>query len=242
MSDASARIRSLVARGVVDAGLAAHLSILLDAGVPLTLVSPTGSPTSIFADAFASSLRIDGSRPDADVIEVAGDHGFEWLADPVGIGCLDPRAGTAVRPGGSMLLWIRHLLDGLDPQVARTALRALARGHRAIVEARATDLASLLDALRASPIRLPEDDLQRLGVVLQLDGTRVVAGHLLHPPTGPSRRAPTLLVTWDVAREAWDDFAWAALPFFAERSRLGQQQYDRIHRARSGILEGSADA
>ena len=69
MSEESARIRSLVARGVVEAGLAAHLSILLDAGVPLTLVSPTGSPTSIVADAFASSLRIDGSRPEADVMD-----------------------------------------------------------------------------------------------------------------------------------------------------------------------------
>ena len=240
MSDDGARIRPLVARGVFDAGLAAHVSILLDAGVPLTLVSPVGNLTTLVADAFASSLRINGTRSDSDVIDVASEHGFEWLADPVGIGCLDPRAGTAARPSGAMLLRIRQLFDGLDPQVARTALRALSRGHRAIVEARSIDLASLFDALRASPVRLPEDDLHQLGVVLQFDATSLVAGHLLHPTTGSSRRAPTLLVTRDAGSGAWDDFAWAALPHFAERSRLSQQQYDRVHRARTVLLEGSA--
>jgi len=240
MTEVSAPLHELVLEGALEAPLAAHISILLDAGLPLTILAIESPLRQRVADAFAATLRHASSVGHRDEIFVESDHHFEWLGDPVGIGCMDPLAGTNPRSVRSVLLRVSGLVGGLEPGCARIALRSLARGYQAIIEAQAPDLPALFDALRATPLRLPEDDLQQLGVVLRVDTTRVLAAHLLHPSVGTTRRPPTLLTNWDASAGRWDDFTWAALPAFAERSRMNQAKYDAIHQARMTILGAPA--
>lgn len=236
MSEESTLVRSLVARGVLEASLAAHITILLDAGETLTVAAEDPARSANVADAFAYAACIGRRGGDRAEVMISSDHHFEWLSDPRSLGCVDTLAGSEPRGARTMLLRIRGLLRDLDPQVARIALRSLARGHQAVIEAQATDLAALFDALRSAPVRLPEDDLHQLGVVLQVEDQRVTAAHLLHPAAGVARRTPTLLTTWDRGAGRWDDFSWAALPMFAERCGITQAQYTAQHRARMSIL------
>lgn len=142
-----------------------------------------------------------------------------WLADPAGVGCVVPGAGSAPRSPRETRLRAAGLGDALDPVTTRSLIRALARGFPLLAEMSGSDLASLIARLRAAPIRVPEADLWRLGVVAFLDGARVGAAHLLRPVTTPDavRQAPAILGVWDGTRAEWDDFAWAAIPELAER-------------------------
>jgi len=229
-------LRGLVVEGVADADLLAHVSLLVDAGLPLTVASDSAPLAARVADAFALASPVPGANESGLEILIDGEHHFEWLADPTGIGCMDPLAGSAPRSPRSSRLRVRGLLAELDPAVARTALRALSRGFPAIVEACEADLLTLFDHLRANPHRLPEDDLHRLGFVLCLDRARLTAAHLLHASGGGARRPPTLLAVWDAERSGWDDFAWAAVPAFAERCGFTQAEYAARHRDRLSIL------
>jgi hypothetical protein len=150
---------------------------------------------------------------------------------------MDPLAGSASRSPRSSRLRIAGLLSGLDPVTARAALRALSRGFPALIEARGTGLAELLDALRADPHRVPEDDLRRLGIVLCLDETNLTAAHLMRSAETGDRRPPALLAVWDGTRAVWDDFAWAAVPELAERCGVPQAAYEVRHAERLQILE-----
>jgi hypothetical protein len=167
---------------------------------------------------------------------IESGHHFEWLADPTGIGCMDPLAGSAPRSPRSSRLRIRGLLSELDPLTARTALRALSRGFPAITEASAPDLASLLEQLRSDPHRLPEGDLRGLGLVALFDESRLTAAHLLHKGEANERRAPTLLAVWDSRAHGWDDFAWAAVPEIAQRCGVTQPEYELRLQERLAIL------
>ncbi|MFM8176974.1 MAG: hypothetical protein ACKN9G_04520 [Candidatus Limnocylindrus sp.] len=236
MNEEAAALRALVADGIADAEFLAHASLLVDAGVPILISGPSATLTTRVADAFALASPVPGAEQGGREIEVESGHHFEWLADPTGIGCMDPLAGSAPRSPRSSRLRIRGLLAGLDPLTARTALRALGRGFPAISEANAVDLASLLDQLRSDPHRLPEGDLRGLGLVVIVDQSRLVAAHLLHKGEGTERRAPTLLAVWDPRAGAWDDFAWAVAPDAAKRCGLTQHEYELRRQERRAIL------
>ena len=235
MSEEATALRAVVAGGVADAELLAHASLLVDAGVPILICGPSEALTAHVADAFARTHPVPGAAQQGDIVIESGDH-FEWLADPQGIGCMDPLAGSSPRSPRSNRLRFRGLLSDLDPITARTVVRALGRGYPAIGEARAGDLASLLERLRSDPYRIPEGDLRRLGLVIILDESRLVSAHLLLSGEPSERRAPTLLAVWDSSRRAWDDFAWAAVPEAAQRCGLTQVEYESRRRARLAIL------
>ena len=237
MSSESAALRALVQEGLISGGLAAHTSLLLDAGLPLIVASADAELVTRVANAFASASPVPGAAESGREIEIRDPHHFEWLADPTGIGCMDPLAGSAPRSPRSSRLRIAGLLGTLNPVVARTGLRALSRGFPAIVEARGTNLAGLLDALRADPHRVPEEDLRRLGLVICFDGAQLTAAHLMRSPEAGDRRPPALLAVWDSARSEWDDFAWAAVPELAERCGLSQAAYETRHTERLQILD-----
>ena len=237
MSSEAALLRELVRSGVVGGALAAHASLLADAGVPIVVTSDDLRLAARVADAFAAASPVPGAAESGREIEIGNAHHFEWLADPTGIGCMDPLAGSAPRSPRSSRLRIARLLTDLDPVIARAGIRALSRGFPALVEARASGLAELLDALRADPLRVPEDDLRRLGLVLCFDATHLIAAHLMRSAETGDRRPPTLLAVWDTARDAWDDFAWAAVPDLAERCGLPQAAYEVRHAERLQILE-----
>lgn len=236
MNGEESALRALVGDGVADAEFLAHASLLVDAGVPIIVAGPTPSLTARVAESFALASPVPGAAGVGGEITVEGDHGFEWLADPKGIGCVDPRAGSAPRSPRTSRLRIKGLLSALDPSTARTALRALGRGFPAIVEASATDLATLLERLRSDPHRLPEGDVRGLGLVAILDESRLVAAHLLHAGEAGERRAPTLLAVWDPSARRWDDFAWAFAPEAAQRCGLSQPEYESRRQARLSIL------
>ena len=237
MSDEAALLRELVRDGVIGGALAAHVALLADAGVPLVVASSSSELATRVAGAFAAASPVPGAAESGREIEIKSGHHFEWLADPTGIGCMDPLAGSAPRSPRSSRLRIAGLLSGLDPVTARTALRALSRGFPALIEAHGTGLAELLDALRADPHRVPEDDLRRLGLVLCLDATNLTAAHLLRSAETGDRRPPALLAVWDAARAGWDDFVWAAVPELAERCGVSQAAYEVRHAERLEILE-----
>jgi hypothetical protein len=237
MSEEAVALRTLVADAVADADLLAHVSLLADAGLPILISGPSRTLTSRVADAIALASPVPGAAESGREIVIESGHHFEWLADPTGIGCMDPLAGSAPRSARSSRLRIAGLLGDLDPVTARAALRALSRGFPALIEARGTGLAELLDALRADPHRVPEDDLRRLGVVLCLDETNLTAAHLMRSAETGDRRPPALLAVWDGTRAVWDDFAWAAVPELAERCGVPQAAYEVRHAERLQILE-----
>ena len=237
MSSESAALRALVQEGLISGGLAAHTSLLLDAGLPLIVASADAELVTRVANAFASASPVPGAAESGRESEIRSGHHFEWLADPTGIGCMDSLAGSAPRSPRSSRLRIAGLLGDLYPATARTGLRALSRGFPALIEARATGLAELLDALRADPHRVPEDDLRRLGLVLCLDATNLTAAHLMRSAETGDRRPPALLAVWDATRAVWDDFAWAAVPELAERCGVSQAAYEVRHAERLEILE-----
>ncbi|MEY3494939.1 MAG: hypothetical protein RI921_299 [Chloroflexota bacterium] len=236
MSNEAAALRALVADAVADAELLAHLSLLADAGLPILIASPSRDLTSRVAEAVALASPVPGASQHGREIVIESGHHFEWLADPTGIGCMDPLAGSAPRSPRSSRLRIRGLLSELDPLTARTALRALSRGFPAIAEASAPDLASLLEQLRSDPHRLPEGDLRGLGLVALFDESRLTAAHLLHKGEANERRAPTLLAVWDSRAHGWDDFAWAAVPEIAQRCGVTQPEYELRLQERLAIL------
>ena len=144
--------------------LVAHLSILVAARVPLIVAGGAGRAIrEQIADAFTSATLLPEGVSD---YEIADGERFAWLADPAGVGCTIEGAGAAPRSPRSMRLRARGLIEALEPTVARSLLRSLVRGYQLITTAAAPDLASLLQALRSTPYRIPEDDLLRLGAIL----------------------------------------------------------------------------
>jgi hypothetical protein len=116
VSEEAAALRTLVADGIADAEFLAHASLLVDAGVPILISGPSDTLTTRVADAFALASPVPGAAQSGRDIEIGSGHHFEWLADPTGIGCMDPLAGSAPRSPRSSRLRIRGLLAALDPR------------------------------------------------------------------------------------------------------------------------------
>ena len=121
-------------------------------------------------------------------------------------------------------------------------VRSLVRGFPLIATAPGHDLAELLDLLRGANLRVPEDDLHRLGLVIVLGSdaaaqSHVESAHLLRSPAldGGARRPPALLTTWN-GSGGWDDFSWAALPELAARVGVTQAAYSSQLAAREREL------
>lgn len=237
-----AALRGLVTARELSATLAAHLTILADAGVPLVVA---GAATADRRDALAAAVAAASPLPtgaQSAEIKIATDEAFVWLSDPAGVGCLAAGAGGAPRSPRSTRLIAMGLVERLSAATTKTVVRALVRGFPLIATAPGRDLAELLDLLRGANLRVPEDDLFRLGIVVILGGdgevqSRVESAHLLRAPAldGGARRPPALLTTWDGAN-SWDDFSWAALPELAARVGVRQANFSSQLAAREREL------
>ena len=235
-------LRNLVVAGELSATLAAHLTLLADAGVPIVV---TGSATAERRDAVAAAIAAASplrSSAESAEIKIAPDEAFVWLADPAGVGCLVAGAGGAPRSPRSTRLIAYGLIERLNAVTTKTVVRSLVRGFPLIATAPGHDLAELLDLLRGANLRVPEDDLHRLGLVIVLGSdaasqSHVESAHLLRAPAldGGARRPPALLATY-AGVKAWDDFAWAALPELAARVGVTQAQYSSQLAAREREL------
>ena len=235
-------LRNLVAAGQISGTLAAHLTMLADAGVPIVVA---GSAAADRRDALAAALAAASPLPagaDSAEIKIAREEAFVWLTDPAGVGCLVAGAGGAPRSPRSTRLIAHGLIERLSAATTKTVVRSLVRGFPLIATAPGHDLAELLDLLRGANLRVPEDDLHRLGLVVVLGGdataqSHVESAHLLRSPAidGGARRPPALLATWD-GSGGWDDFAWAALPELAARIGVTQAEYSSQLAAREREL------
>jgi hypothetical protein len=235
-------LRNLVAAGQLSATLAAQITLLADAGVPIVV---TGGAAADRRDALAEAIAAASPLPtgaESAEIKIAPDEAFVWLADPSGVGCLVAGAGGAPRSPRSTRLIAHGLMERLSPATTKTVARSLVRGFPLIATAPGRDLAELLDLLRGANLRVPEDDLHRLGLVIVLGGgsasqSHVESAHLLRAPSidGGARRPPALLATY-AGEKSWDDFSWAALPELAARAGVTQALYSSQLAAREQEL------
>lgn len=235
-------LRNLVAAGQISGTLAAHLTMLADAGVPIVVA---GSAAAERRDALAAALAAASPLPasaESAEIKIAPEEAFVWLADPAGVGCLVAGAGGAPRSPRSTRLIAHGLIERLSAATTKTVVRSLVRGFPLIATAPGHDLAELLDLLRGANLRVPEDDLHRLGLVIVLGSdaatqSHVESAHLLRAPAldGGARRPPALLATY-AGEKRWDDFSWAALPELATRVGATQAVYSSQLAAREREL------
>ena len=224
-------IVELIASGMLDAELAAQLWLLIEARVPTVVAAEAqgvGKTTLLNA-------LLDFLPPDVRVVELAGeDETFEWLPQASELGW----PGTAhptpdadpVRPDTTVLL-ARELSDHLAVytwgEQARIAVRAASVGYGLAATIHANSLDEVFDALRQPPVRLADDELSHLGIVLVLrrddDGRRrVVAAHYVRPVARDQhghlqRLGPAVLATWDPETDGFEHFGWGVTPELARR-------------------------
>jgi type IV secretory pathway ATPase VirB11/archaellum biosynthesis ATPase len=224
-------IVELIGSGVLDAELAATVWLLVEARVPIVVAAEAqhvGKTTLLTA-------LLDFLPPTSRVVELAGeDETFDWLPQASELGwpgvARPGAAGDPVRPATTVLL--AHELSDHTPAytwgaAARIAVRAASIGYGLAATIHADSLDEVFDRLRRPPVRLADDELSHLGVVLvarRLDDgrRRVVAAHYVRPMSRDEhghlqRLGPAVLATWDPTEDAFEQFGWGITPELARR-------------------------
>ncbi|HEX2755951.1 MAG TPA: hypothetical protein VHM48_10830, partial [Candidatus Limnocylindrales bacterium] len=132
--------------------------------------------------------------------------------------------------------------------VTRVAVRATSIGYGLAALIDGDSLDDVFEALRRPPVRLVDDELSHLGVVLVLrrvDGgdQRVVAAHYVRPVARDmhghvQRLGPAVLATWDPDTDAFEHFGWGVTPELA--LRVGRRAGDfeiEVDRRREYLAE-----
>jgi hypothetical protein len=223
-------IAELIAAGTIDAELAATAWLLIEARVPLLVA---GDGQGVGRSTLLSAM-LDFLPSELRVVELRGvDETFEWLPQASDLGwpgVPSQPAGTPTRPENTVIL-ATELSDHAPAytwgQAARVAVRAAAIGYGLAATIHGDSLDGVLAGLRANPVRLTDDELSRLGVVLVLrrvgdDRRRVVAAHYLRPVVRDvhghvQRLGPAVLATWDPASDTFESFGWGVTPELAMR-------------------------
>jgi hypothetical protein len=224
-------IVELIRTRTLDAELAAELWLLVEARVPLVVaaeVPGVGKSTLLGA-------LLDFLPPDLRVVELAGDdETFAWLPQASELGwpgVARPVPGTGpVRPESTVLLATElsdHQPSYTWGAAARVAVRAASIGYGLAATIHGDSLEDVFDALRRPPVRLADDELSHLGVVLVVrridDGRRrVVAAHYVRPVARDQhghlqRLGPGVLATWDPDVDGFEHFGWGITPELARR-------------------------
>jgi hypothetical protein len=252
-----APIARLVARGMLDAELAALLWLLVEARVPAVVAGSSAAIRAPLVDALPSLLHADAS-----VVELAGGaEEFEWLPEATELGWrrehrVVPARGRDATPrarSSTAVLLARDLAgagpDATGGERARLVVRALSLGYGLIAGIDARDLEGVIDRLGAPPVATDEDERSRLGVVLAVAevgrGPRVLAAHYVRPVSRDvhghvQRLAPAVLATWNMTSDTFDHFAWGVLPELAIRVGSRPVDLEREQARRSGLLRASA--
>jgi hypothetical protein len=256
-------IVELIRDGTLDPELAAQVWLLVAGRVPIVVAAEAqgaGKTTLLRA-------VLDFLPPDVRVVELAGEaETFDWLPQASELGWSGAPRPTPdadpVRPDTTVLL-ASELSDHLPiytwGPAARVFVRAASIGYGIAATIHADSLDDVLAELRAAPVRLSDDELSHLGVVLVLrpldDGRRrVVAAHYLRPVARDvhghvQRLGPAVLATWDPADDVFEHFGWGVTPELARRvgMRAGDFEVEvdrrRDHLARmveSGPVETDA--
>jgi len=270
-------IVELLAQRVLDAELGALLWLLVEARTPLVVAAEgrgTGKTTLLtalleFLPSQARAIPLAGALEDFDWLPEAPELGWRGPTDR------RPRRDQAGRPGAtatataaSDVLLVAELSDHLPtytwgPQ-ARIAVRALSLGYGLAATIHGDRLEDVFDRLRSAPVRLSDDELSLLGVVLVLRRVeppdhgeprrRVVAAHYVRPVARDEhghvqRLPPAVLAAYEPRRDELEHFAWGVMPELAARlgRRAGDLEAEQARRAHflsglvtAGIVEPSA--
>jgi hypothetical protein len=231
-------IVELIRSGTLDTELAAQLWLLVEARVPIVVAAgPQGVGKTTLLGALLAFVPSS-----ITVVELAGEaETFGWLPQASELGWPGiprPRQdGDPIRPERTILL--AHELSNHLPfytwgEAARVAVRAASIGYGLATTIHADSLDDVFDALGRPPVRLTDDELSHLGVVVVLrrvDGgrRRVVAAHYIRPVArdlhGHTQRlGPAVLATWDPATDRFEHFGWGVTPELA--TRIGRHAGD----------------
>jgi hypothetical protein len=235
----------------LDSELAAHLWVLVGAGVPVVVAAgPQHAGKTTLLNAVLEFLPSDRR-----IVELVGEsETFDWLPQASELGWPGvPRpadGGDPVRPETAVLL--AHELSDHTPaytwdMAARVFVRAASIGYQLAATIHADSLEDVFDLLRWPPVRLTDDELSHLGIVLILRrttiGRRIVAAHYVRPIArdvhGHTQRlGPAVLATWDPRTDAFEHFGWGVMPELAKRVGLRPGDYELEVERRRDILRG----
>jgi hypothetical protein len=226
---------ALVRDAVLDAELAALVSVLVEARVPVIVAGVAdGATRNRVLEAVLTALPADAER-----IELAGPtEDFAWLPEAESLGWRQdgPTPGRALPEPATPERTV-VLAGDLAPNdfgatwagVVRIAVRAVSLGYGLAATIEADSLEAVLDRLANGPFRLTADERSRLGLVLVLgapaagDAPRVVAAHYVRPVARDAHGhvqalGPAVLATWNEASGAFDHFGWGVIPELALRT------------------------
>jgi len=244
-------IVELIRAGTLDAELAGTVWLLLGGRVPLIVAGDgRGIGKSTLLGAFLDFLPAD-----VRVVELAGiDETFDWLPQATELGwpgtARGPVAGPPIRPETTVLL-AAELSDHTPAytwgESAKVAVRAASIGYGLVATIHGDSLDDVLAQLREPPVRLTDDELSRLGVVMILrrgdDGRRrVVAAHYVRPVVRDvhghlQRLGPAVLATWDPRSDAFEQFGWGVTPELALRIGMPAGDFEVEVAVRRDLLE-----
>jgi len=235
----------------LDAELAAHLWLLIGAGVPVVVAAgPQHAGKTTLLNAVLDFLPAE-----RHVVELAGeDETFEWLPQASELGWPGvprPAAGhVPIRPE-TTVLYAPELSDHTPAYTwdtgARVFVRAASIGYQLAATIHADSLEEVFELLRWPPVRLTDDELSHLGVVLILRrtaaGRRIVAAHYVRPIArdvhGHTQRlGPAVLATWDPVTDSFEHFGWGVTPELAKRIGSRPGDYEAEVERRRDILRG----
>jgi hypothetical protein len=230
-------LESLLRESAIDAELGALASMLVDARVPVIVAGDVdASIRAHVLDAFLGALPDDVRR-----IELAGPtEDFAWLPEAEALGWRSdgPTLGRpAIEPATAETAVI--LAGDLTPEAAgvtwagvlRIAVRAVSLGYGFAGTIAAPSLEAVLARLRSAPMRLTEDELSRLGLVVFVEAQpeaperlpRVVAAHYMRPVARDmhghvQKLGPAVIATWDGGAGRFEHFGWGVTPELAMRT------------------------
>ena len=249
-------LESLLRESAIDAELAALVSMVVEARVPVIVAGDVDAAArSGVLEAVLAALPGDARR-----IELAGPtEDFSWLPEAESLGWRSDGPTPGREPLDPADAEYSVILAGdLAPDdlaatwagVVRIAARAVSIGYGLAATIRANSLEQMLARLRAAPIRLTEDELSRLGLVLVLgagpDGPpRVVAAHYLRPVARDmhghvQKLGPAVLATWDDREGRFEHFGWGVTPELAIRTGRHAGDFEMELDRRRDAFERSA--
>ena len=213
-----------MARGFLDAPLAALAWLLAERGVPVLAAGAALESAAEVLDALAGALPATprpGPAPAATTEAAAVE------------------AARMVRVAGTLT---RDTPSG----VLRAALADLGGTGGLAVLVDAPELEGVLQVLARQG--LSDDEASFLGVVLVVEGRdeaegrpRVTVAHYLRPLVRdagghPRRQRPAVLAAWDPDGDRWEDFSWGIGPDLAERCRMRAGDFEVERRRRAALL------
>jgi hypothetical protein len=139
---------------------------------------------------------------------------------------------------------------------ARIAVRATSLGYGLGATIHADSLQELFDELRGPDVRLTDDELSHLGLVLILRAfrndrgeivRRIVAAHFIRPISRDAgghvqRLSPAVLATWESKIDRFEHFAWGVTPELATRVGRRAGDFEAEHSRRRDLLAALAAA